>query len=174
MLWSQAIVKNSARQTLPKKRPKDTSTSDLHQDYCAIFYKYHIWALNLQLNWIHALPSPGLVRQVFRRHSSTRPLMVDRLWLWLRAVAIRCLCPGRNRRCSRGGILECSGGRLQRGLRSCLVSSKVLCNNLLIVAKKIEKRSRSDVGQSVCIHELDEYETDCKKWDYYKFRHIIV
>lgn len=45
MLRSQPIVKNSARQTLPKERPKDTSTSDLHQDYCAIFYKYHIWAL---------------------------------------------------------------------------------------------------------------------------------
>lgn len=45
MLWSQAIAKNSARQTLLKKSLKDTSTSDLHQDYCTIFYKCRIWAL---------------------------------------------------------------------------------------------------------------------------------
>lgn len=98
--------------------------------------------------------------------------MVHRLRLRLGAVAVRGLCPARNRRWSRGGILECSGGRLQRGLRSCLVSSKVLCDNLLdVTKKKVEKRSWLDIGHSVGICELDE--TDGNKRDY-KFRSNIL
>lgn len=156
--------------------------SDLHKDYHTSFCNYHIWELNLQLNQMHALPSPGLVRQIFRWHSGTWPLMVDRLWLCLRAVATWCFCSGRNRCWSRGRVLECSGGRLQRGLRSCLVSSKVLCNDLLIVSKKKKQTQNktegiwSDIGYSIAfkICEQDKCETNCNTWNNCKFRHITV
>lgn len=79
---------------------------------------------------------------------------MDRLRLGFWAVMIWCFSPHRGRHQSRWWVLECWSGRLLGRLWGNLISSKILCDNLLQIRKKLIKLIEC-LEKNVVLRNLD-------------------